>query len=55
MALVCLVARRVFPYAGRTVVAGEVFEAQSERDALLLTAIGHAMPLPDDRVRAEPA
>lgn len=35
-----LVAERSFPYAGRTVQAGEHFEAVSEQDARALT-LGH--------------
>jgi hypothetical protein len=36
----------MFAYAGRTVQAGEAFDAVSERDAYVLTTIGHAVEAP---------
>lgn len=42
--MVPLKAKRAFPYAGRSLKAGDVFDANKKSDARILVAIGHAEP-----------
>lgn len=46
MATIPLRAQRTFPYAGRTIQAGQRFDALSAFDAVVLKRVGHAVDAP---------
>lgn len=49
-----LIANEVFPYAGRSLKAGEEFEALTDEDARILTGVGRARRKSDDDADSMP-